>query len=36
VGPQGAAVERFMAFAASPQARDALSDASGLSTTRAP
>jgi len=31
VGPQGAAVERFMAFATSPQAREALSDASGLS-----
>jgi hypothetical protein len=30
VGPQRAAVERFMAFATSPQARDALNDAGGL------
>ena len=35
VGPKGAAVERFMAFAASPQAREALTDASGLSNGRA-
>ena len=30
VGPRRAAVERFMAFAASPTARDALAEASGL------
>jgi len=30
VGPQRAAVDRFMAFATSPQARDALKDAGGL------
>ena len=32
VGPKRAAVERFMAFAASPQARETLSNAGGLST----